>query len=171
MADLNGQPMLAYVVNALRHGAERVAVVEHPGAAAALGCIALHDPDIGVRGPLIGVLAALEWAAPEVAWLLTAPCDVPLLAPDFGARLIAAAREAHAPGAFARSQSGAHPLCAVWSTRLAEALRARLEMGVHPPVREFAPECISVSFENDGAFANVNTPEEFARISEMLSRS
>jgi molybdenum cofactor guanylyltransferase len=167
LTDLAGAPMIEHVARVLRAGALRLAVVGHREAAARLGAEALDDPADAVRGPLAGVLAALEWAR-DADWLVTAPCDAPLLPADFAARLIAAAKAARAPAAFAMTASGLHPLCAAWRPALAAPLRVHFARGVHPPVRALAPEAALVRFEDEMAFANVNTREDFERVLARL---
>lgn len=168
LADLAGVPMVVRVGERLRAQADALAVVGHAQAAAALSAIALNDPDVPARGPLRGVLAALEWARESGAdWLLTAPCDVPLLPTDLGARLLAGADRA--PAVFARTEAGLHPLCAIWSCRLAEALREELEAGRHPAAHALAPDATRVLFDDETAFSNVNTPEDFARVSAKIT--
>lgn len=170
MADLGGEPMIAHVAEVLR-GAVHSAVVGHARAAALLGAADLSDPASAVRGPLAGVLAGLEWAETlGVAWLVTAPCDAPLLPHDVADRLIAAAQAAGVSAAFAATASGLHPLCAAWRPALAEPLREFFSRGVHPPVRELVPDAARVMFEDEEAFLNVNTPADMARALARLAR-
>ncbi len=170
LADLAGAPMIEHVSRVLRTGACRLAVVGHDEAAARVGAEALHDPIDAVRGPLAGVLAALQWAR-DADWLVTVPCDAPLLPADLAARLIAAAEAARAPAAFAATASGLHPLCAAWRPALATPLREHFARGVHPPVRALAPEAALVQFEDELAFANVNTRKDFERVLARLSQA
>lgn len=166
MADLAGAPMIVRVGERLRAQADRLAIVGHTEGAEALGCAALADPDVLTEGPLLGILAALEWAgAGGARWLVSAPCDTPLIPEDMAARLIADAERADADAAFVETADGVHPLCAVWSPRLAPVLRAHLEAGRHPPVVQAAAHTAHVLFKDAGAFANINTPDDFARIS------
>lgn len=162
-ADLGGRPMIAHVAQRLGGGAG-LAVVGHQQAAALLGAAALTDPAEAVRGPLAGVLAGLDWAAGEGAdWLVTAPCDAPLIPDTLAQILIAAAETQQAQAAFAATASGLHPLCAAWRPALAATLREYFRRGVHPAVRELAPDAARVMFEDEEAFMNVNTPEDLAR--------
>lgn len=162
MADLGGAPMIARVAGKLR--ADALAVVGHAQAAALLNAAALRDPADAVRGPLAGVLAALDWAqALGAEWLMTAPCDTPLLPRDLHEQLIAAAEAAGASAAHARTDDGVHALCAVWRPALAARLRAAFANGVHPPVRELAPDAVEVAFADAEVFLNVNTPDDLAR--------
>ena len=170
MADLGGEPMIAHVAKALS-GAVRVAVVGNARAATLLAAADLCDPASAVRGPLAGVLAGLEWAgALGAPWLVTAPCDAPLLPQDVADRLIAAAETAGVSAAFAATASGLHPLCAAWRPALAEPLRGFFSRSVHPPVRELVPDAARVMFDDEEAFWNVNTPADMARALARLAR-
>jgi molybdenum cofactor guanylyltransferase len=169
MADLAGRPMIVRTGERLRNEADALAVVAHAAGAAALGCALLNDPVLPVRGPLLGVLAALEWAhAHGAAWVVTAPCDVPLIPVDLGFRLVDAARHKSASVACAEAE-GVHPLCAAWATGLAGPLRGRLAAGVHPPVRDFAPDMVHVTFADAEAFINVNTRADLVRIAPRFA--
>ncbi len=169
MADLGGAPMVAHVARALR-GAAHVAVAGHARAAAAFGAANLRDPATSVRGPLAGVLAGLEWAAAlDAAWLVTAPCDAPLIPSDAAERLIAAAEARGVSAAFAATASGLHPLCAAWRPTLAAPLRDFFSRGVHPPVRQLSPDAAQVLFDDEVVFLNVNTPADMARAIARLA--
>ncbi len=168
LADLGGQRMIARVAALL--GGEKLAVVGHPEAAVLLSAADLRDPHDAVRGPLAGVLAALDWAQ-GAEWLMTAPCDTPLLPRDLYAQLIAAAEAASASAAHARTDDGVHALCAVWRPALAAPLRTAFAKGVHPPVRELAPDAVYVRFADASAFLNVNTPDDLARAAARLGGS
>lgn len=170
MADLGGAPLIAHVRNALG-GAAHLAVVGHPAAAAFLGAITLSDSPHAVRGPLAGVLAAMEWAQGLAAeWLVTAPCDAPLIPGDMATRLVETARSANAPAAFASTTGGLHPLCAAWRPSLAERLHRAFQSGTHPAVRDLAPGAAHVTFPDEGAFLNVNTPADMQQALARLTR-
>ncbi|RQO63266.1 molybdenum cofactor guanylyltransferase MobA [Paucibacter sp. KBW04] len=61
---------------------------------AAQGLRVVSDADDSFAGPLAGLLAGLQ--ACETEWLLSAPCDTPLLPTDLAERLAAAAVAANA---------------------------------------------------------------------------
>lgn len=170
MADLGGKPMIAHVAKTLS-GAAAIAVVGNARAAASLGAADLCDPVSAVRGPLAGVLAGLEWAeALGVSWLVTVPCDAPLIPEDIAERLISAAEAAGVGAAFAATASGLHPLCAAWRPALAAPLRDFFSRGVHPPVRELVPDAARVVFDDEEAFLNVNTRQDMALALARLAR-
>jgi molybdopterin-guanine dinucleotide biosynthesis protein A len=173
-ADLGGLSLLARAHRRLAGQCRRVAVSAPPGGAAAalaadLAAPVLPDPYGAPRGPLSGVLAGLEWAVGERAeFLITLPCDAPLLPADLEARLLAAAQGA--PAAVARTPDGLQPLCAVWRTALARPLRAALADGLHPAVHQVLADANAapVDFADAGAFLNVNTPEDLAEAARRL---
>jgi molybdopterin-guanine dinucleotide biosynthesis protein A len=165
---LRGRAMIAYPAAALRASATELAIVGDAEAARMLGAVALRDPpDLPFRGPLCGVLAALEWAHGLGAdWVALAPCDTPMLGRDIVARLIAAAGEAAC--AAAATSRGPEALLSVWRPSLHAALRDAMR-AQHPPVRDvlraFGAALLRVP---DEEAANVNTPEELAAAEAVL---
>jgi molybdenum cofactor guanylyltransferase len=133
---------------AARHGGERGFVV------------LFDDPDYPV-GPLAGICAGLKWASKRgFAFLAVAPCDAPALPRDMFSTLLASLSD-DAPAAYAVTELGEHPLCAVWRTSLAPALQIELASKSHPPVRRFlaAHGATPVRFDEAQRFANANTSE------------
>jgi len=90
----------------------------------ALPVVADSVPDFA--GPLVGVLAGLDWAAahrPDCAFIASVATDAPFLPADFVARLTAARKAAEADLACACSGGRAHPVFGLWPLRLREDLR------------------------------------------------
>lgn len=161
MVDIAGRPMIAHVARALH--ADALAVVGHERAAEYLNATSLCDPPRAVRGPLAGVLAALDWAKSlNAEWLVTAPCDVPLIPKDLADRLIAAAQTKDAELAYAATRDGPHALCAAWRPALIQKLEGVFAQGIHPPVRDVSPNRVQLMFEDAQAFLNVNSAEDLA---------
>lgn len=141
------------------------AISARPGSAAAaratrLRATLLNDDPSLPPGPLAGVLEGLKWAQGcNLDFLVTAPCDAPLLPTDLFARLLDAIGAA--PAAFAVTSEGEHPLCAVWQVSLQTPLESALRSGVHPSVRSFLAEqqAQRVWFDDARAFANANTAD------------
>lgn len=120
--------------------------------------------DAARLGPLSGVLAALHWAAPLGAEaVVSVPVDAPLFPRDLVAALSAAEG-----AAYAVTQAGAHPACALWPVGLAAALERFLNSGASPRVRDFLAQAgaVAVAFPDEAAFANINTPEDLARVGQ-----
>jgi molybdopterin-guanine dinucleotide biosynthesis protein A len=167
LAPLAGRPLIAHVAARLAPQVDALFVNANGDAArfAALHCIVVADAASTPRGgPLAGVAAALDYAhARGFDWLATAPCDAPLLPLDLIARLAAAAAERRAPIAVAATAAGLEPMFALWSTALAGEVAAALAAGDGGPralmTRFGAAEA---RFDDADAFANLNTPEDFA---------
>ncbi|MFZ1642649.1 MAG: molybdenum cofactor guanylyltransferase MobA [Candidatus Contendobacter sp.] len=128
------------------------------------GCqVVGDDEDERFRGPLAGMLAALRVAA--TPYVLTAPCDSPLLPPDYAARMLAALEGARAVAGVACGEGCWQPVFALLSVDLRNDLTAWLaagESGAGRWLRRHRPAL--VEFPNAGLFRNVNTPEDLTRL-------
>ncbi len=170
-APFSGAPLAQRSITALRASVDVIAVNGPPALAArfALPCVA--DAAGAARGPLAGIAGALVWARQigcEV--LLTAPCDTPFLPEDLGAALIAGLGDA--PVAAARAER-AHPLCAAWRVSGLDAVGKAAMRQDQPSLERFISALggVFVAFPEEAAFANVNTPEDYAAALGRLSRS
>jgi len=175
VATLGGVSLLARAHARLRAVCADVAVSAPTGGGAAalaesLGLACLEDPRGAPPGPLSGVLAGLQWAQGRDELLLTLPCDAPLLPDDLAERLLAALGAA--PAAVARSPRGLQPLCAVWRTLMIRPLQAALADGLHPPAHTLLTDAgaVQVAFQDEAAFLNINTPEDFAEAERRLKK-
>jgi molybdopterin-guanine dinucleotide biosynthesis protein A len=163
--------MAAWVADAIRPHVSSLVVVGDALAAQALQAVAISDGALAGQGPLAGIGAALSWARAEnAAWLLTAPCDTPLLQAGAAAALFAA-MERDAAVAFARTADGDQPLVAVWRADLHPYIEELLRAGRHPPLHSLLAEvgAAPVWFENGDDFFNANTPEQLALASAALA--
>ncbi len=169
LAPFRGAPLMDAVAQRFA-GLAAIAVSARPHSAAerrahALGYPVLHDAPSTPPGPLSGVCAGLAWANDlGLSFLATAPCDAPLLPDDLFPRLIDSIGAA--PAAYAHTTRGVHPLCAIWSVRLLAPLHLTLQDGEHPAVRSLLQEigAVAVSFADDRAFLNANTPDALAAL-------
>ena len=118
-------------------------------------------------GPLGGLHTALT-RSPGRRTLVVAG-DLPFLSGAFLRHL--AVRAPHADAVVPRNAAGLQPLCAVYDSRCAEAIRARIERGRHRlvdlagwlRVTEVGPDEVA-AFDPDGMLLfNVNTPADHAR--------
>lgn len=164
---LAGRPLVAHVIDRLEPQVERLALSANgdPARMSRFGLPVLPDTDTS-QGPLSGLLAALDWAAPLGAThLVTAPTDAPFLPPDLTPRLLLAGDLA-----LARSAGNDHPTFGLWPVTLRDDLRAFLASGEKPRVRAFADahHAARADFPDDGAFANLNTPEDLAQAEARL---
>jgi molybdopterin-guanine dinucleotide biosynthesis protein A len=168
MALLLGRPLVTHVDAVLRPHVEALAVVGDQHAAIAVGGQSITDEVNDAPGPLVGILASLEWAATIGAeWVVICPCDTPLLPGDLVARLLGGVEQSGL--SFAESPGGAHPLVSAWRIELRERLRAAMAAG-HPAARDIMKQfgAAPVRFEDDAAFLNVNAPSDLAEAEKLL---
>ena len=117
------------------------------------------------EGPIAGIAAALGFARSQgLSFVLTIPCDTPLLPPDLLARLSEALGAAHG-AAVATSGANIHPSCALWRSSTAEALPAYLASG-RSSLKGFAAQVGMVEVEWPASpfdpFFNVNSADDLA---------
>ncbi|MBI5940999.1 MAG: molybdenum cofactor guanylyltransferase [Caulobacterales bacterium] len=160
---LGDRTLLEWALNVLRESCDELAVSARADSGAAvvargLGLPVLIDDPSHPDGPLAGVAAGLRWASGlGAAHLATLPCDTPHASLDLVTRLHAAGGDAFA--AFAQTDDGPHPLCALWSIDLLASLESELARG-HPAVRVFLGDVggVAVRFGEAAGFVNVNAP-------------
>ena len=117
------------------------------------------------EGPIAGIAAALGFARSQgLSFVLTIPCDTPLLPPDLLIRLSGALGAEHG-AAVATSGANIHPSCALWRSRTAEMLPAYLASG-RSSLKGFAAEVGMVEVDWPASpfdpFFNVNNNADLA---------
>lgn len=134
------------------------------GAYADLGYQVVPDLNGHFEGPLAGLLSAMR--AAKTPYVLTVPCDAPLLDARLLARLVAVMTHEDAAIAVAHDGERLHPVVMLVKTPLAGDLEAYLAGGQrqveawirrHPWTRVDCSDCPE-------ALANINTREELARL-------
>lgn len=169
---LAGEPLIAHGIHRLRPQMAELLISanRHQERYSAFGCRVISDaPDSRFRGPLAGVLAAMD--AARTPYLLTAPCDSPLLPPDYAQRMWAVLEREGATVSVAFGERCWQPVFALLPITLWDDLRQWIAEGQggmgrwlqrHQPARvEFA--------DWPAMFLNVNTPEELARLEAELT--
>ena len=164
---LAGRPLIAHAIDRLEPQVERLSISANgdPARLARFGLPVLPDTSAS-QGPLSGILAALDWAAPLGAThLVTAPTDAPFLPPDLTPRLLLAGNLS-----LARSAGNDHPTFGLWPVALRDPLRAFLASGAKTSIRAFADAqgAARADFPDDGAFSNLNTPQDLATAEARL---
>ena len=167
---LAGRPMVAHVLGRLRPqvGTLLVNANRNLERYAAFGYPVLADAIGGHLGPLAGVLTALRLCTTE--FLVTAPCDAPLVAPDLVARLHAACTGTGADLAVASDGERRQPVFLLARASLALSLEAYIADGgrkVHGWLEQLPVAEADFSDQPD-TFVNVNDPGERQRVEAML---
>lgn len=170
LIELAGRPMIEHVLQALEpqvgslminanRNLERYAAYGHPVVA---------DELAGFLGPLAGVASAMPHLATE--FLLTVPCDAPLLSSDLARRLVDACLTARADLAVASDGQRLQPVFMLLRSTVAPSLRAYLEGGGRKIDTWFAQVRLAQADFSDepDCFVNVNEPAERQRIEARL---
>lgn len=161
LMSLGGRPLLAHAVERLGPQVSRLAISANGDAARFAGFGLPVLPDARVVGPLGGVLAALDWAEGADA-VVSVAVDTPFFPCDLVPRLCLAAGGI----GMAMAQSGGHdhPTFALWPVALRAPLRAFLDSGAKPRLRDFAlgHGVQRAVFAEDGSFHNLNTRADLA---------
>lgn len=170
---VGGQSLLAHVLARLEPQVDRIAISANGDAARFGGGLAVL-PDAESHGPLSGILAALDWAAPLGATaVVSAAVDTPFFPADLVPQLCLAAERSSGGVALAVSGGVDHPTFALWPIALRGDLRAFLASGAKPRVMDFARahDAARAAFGDSDAFINVNTPEDLAIAEAMIGRT
>ena len=154
---LAGEPLIAHGVRRLRPQVAELLISanRHQEVYQTHGCRVIGDrPDQRFRGPLAGMLAALD--AARTPYLLIAPCDSPLLPLDYAARMWAVLeRERVTAPVFALLPVALRDYLADWL--------AAGEGGVGRWLHHHRPARVEFA-DWPALFRNVNTPEDLARL-------
>jgi molybdopterin-guanine dinucleotide biosynthesis protein A len=171
LVPLAGRPMVEHVLAALRPQVREVWINanRNQDRYGAYGHPVIEDSVAGYLGPLAGVLSALQRLSS--GFLLTVPCDAPLLAPDLAVRLRAACVADGAELAVASDGERQHPVFLLLRAGLAPELAAYLAEGGRKIDTWFQHvRTLEVSFADaPETFVNVNDPDERARVETLIS--
>ncbi len=159
-----GQPMVSHVITRLapQVGSLLLNVNQEPERFETFDLPIVSDEIGGFAGPLAGLHAGLT--ACTSPWLLTCPCDSPFLPLDLVARLANAVESSGRPLAYARTGTQTHPVFALVASHLRDDLARFLAGGGRKIDRWYTEhEAVTVDFEDEQAFRNINTPDDLTR--------
>ena len=166
---IEGRTILDHVVTTLRRQCAGLVINASGDAArfAAYGADVVADDLPGHPGPLVGVLAGLDWVArerPGDVFALTVPTDAPFLPDDLVARLSEVQVDTGAPIVCARSGGRPHHVVALWSVALRGDLRRAVSVDDVRQVRRFLERHGAATADWPATpydpFTNVNTPDD-----------
>lgn len=166
---IHGQPMVQLVLHRLQPQVGQVLINanRHLETYQRFGVPICSDAISGFVGPLAGIHAALLQTT--TPYLVSAPCDSPLLPKDLVARLALAINQHDADAAVAVTgdpdQVQRHPVFLLLKSDLRSSLERYLGTGGRKVDDWLASlNCIDVQFDDEMAFTNVNTPEDIAAL-------
>lgn len=166
---LGGRPLVAWGLQRLLSQVGEVVISANRNHAdyQKLGARVISDSISGYAGPLAGLFAGLQEVSSD--WVLSAPCDSPLLASDYAERMYAAVKSGDLEAVVAHDGKRLQPVFLLLSCRLQSSLGRFLANGgrkIDLWLEEVPYQRVDFSDRSE-MFLNVNTPED---LEEMESR-
>lgn len=165
---LKGQPLIKWVIDAIRPQVATLLINanRNQDAYARYGYPVCGDQLEDYQGPLAGFAAGMY--AAQTAYIVTVPCDGPLLAADLVQRLVYALQRDNAEIAVAHDGERLQPVYALLPVRLLPSLEAFLASDQRKIDRWFAQHRMALADFSDATltFLNVNTPEDRQRLEQ-----
>jgi molybdenum cofactor guanylyltransferase len=158
------KPLVGHVLDAIapQVGALLISANRNQADYRRFGYPVLADPLDDFQGPLAGFLAGLEQM--QTAYLLTLPCDGPVVVDDLAGRLASGLTAADAEIAVAHDGRRLQPVYALLHRRVLPGLRIALQEGERKIDRWYPRNrWVTVDFSDvPEQFDNINTPEDYA---------
>ena len=171
LVTLQNKPLIQHVIARLKPQVDEIFINANREIEQyeAFGLLVLQDENAEFIGPLAGFSLGLQQAKHE--YILTAPCDSPLLPLDLAQRLKAALLESHADIAIASSDGSAHPVFCLMKKSVLPSLQAYIESGERKvSAWQKIQQYIEVDFSDcNDAFTNLNTFEDLAVLELKLN--
>ncbi len=173
LATLADKPMVAHVLEVLHRqvGAVMINANRSIDEYAKFGYPVVPDIIGDYSGPLAGMATALQNA--NTPYVLTVPCDSPLVAGDLAERLYTTLLNEDAEISVAHDGERMHPVFALMRRDLLPSLRGYLGAGERKIDRWFARHRLAISdfADEPDSFLNVNSPEERAALELKLAET
>ena len=166
LIDFNGRPLVEGLIEQLDRQGVAIAINANRNhdRYRRLGYPVISDQLAGYQGPLAGFASAM--AAIDNRYILTLPCDGPVIAADYVGRFIEAAAAGDTPLAVAFDGERLQPVHALMATDLHNDLLAFLDSGDRKIDRWYAQyDYARVDFSDSrDMFRNINTPSDKASL-------
>ena len=164
LIEFDGQPLVAILIDRLEPQISNIMINANRNRERylAFGYPVVSDQLDDYQGPLAGFACAMN--AVDTDFILTLPCDGPLLAPDYVTRFIASQVQTGAPICVADDGERLQPVHALIRIDLLSSLNAYLDSGdrkidrwyaMHDFVHTDFSDCVDM-------FRNINTPSDQA---------
>ena len=168
-----GQPLIAAAISRLQNQVGSILINANRNITqyAAYGYPVILDETPDFSGPLAGFSVGLQSC--KTPYLLTSPCDSPLLPLDLGKKLAIEMERENFQLVYASSKElddrvWTQPVFCLMRSDLQDSLKSFLDKGDLKIDRWFKElHSSTVVFEDAMAFANVNTPEELKALEEI----
>ena len=171
LVELCGKPLVEHALAALSPQVNTVIINANRNREryAAYGHPVIADSRQGFQGPLAGMLSCIEAAGTE--FIVSVPCDSPLLPDDLVARLFRQLSEEEADISVAHNGDRMQPVFTLMPTSLASSMQAFLDGGGRKIDRWFEQHKLAVTDFSDKpeCFRNINNPAELAQMEAQLN--
>jgi molybdopterin-guanine dinucleotide biosynthesis protein A len=163
LVELDGKPMVLHVVESLRPQVGTLLINANRNLEdyeRVTGCPVAPDMLGDYSGPLAGMASAMERA--DTRFILTVPCDSPLLVTDLGERLFRALVMEDAEVSVAHDGERMQPVFALLATALKDSVVEYLRSGERKIDTWYARHRLALADLSDHreTFLNINTPED-----------
>ena len=167
----NNKPLIAHMIERLQLQVDKIIINANRELETyrTLGYQVLPDEIADFAGPLAGIQLGLKHATSE--YLLTAPCDCPLLPANLCEKLMAALNSHHVDIAIATSHNKDHPVICLCKKTVLASLNSYLQQGgrkVSAWQKSLQHVYVDFSFTPD-VFSNINTPDELNLLTSALN--
>lgn len=170
LIELNGKALVAHVIERLLPQSSSLLLNCNRSQEkyAQFGYPLITDTLSGGLGPLAGVVSALEQSSSD--YLLSVPCDAPLLPLDLVARMLRTMEQEGADACTVSDGERLHPVVLLVKRHLLPGLRSYLADGGRKVHDWFysVPHCSTDFSDQPEAFININTPEQLAALQQRL---
>ncbi len=170
LVDLGGKPMVAWVIACLQDQVAELIINanRNQDVYGAMGYPVVADRTGDFQGPLAGMASGMLAANGE--WLLTAPCDSPLVSSMLAERLFQACQKG-AEIAVAHDGERLQPVFAMIRCNLLESLQAYLDSGGRKIDRWYGEHAMqAVDFSDcPDTFLNINEPADREQLEARLA--
>ena len=171
LIQLQQKPLIAHVIARLKPQVDEILINANREIMQyeAFGLPVLQDENMVFLGPLAGFSLGLQHGKHD--YVLTVPCDSPLLPLDLAQRLMAALLEHLADIAVASSDSNAHPVfCLMRKTVLPSLMDYLAKDNRKVSTWQKSLRYVEVDFQKSvDAFVNLNTFEDLAGLEQRLA--
>jgi molybdenum cofactor guanylyltransferase len=168
LVELNGRPLIEHVIEVIARQARTLLINANRNLVRyqQFGYPVVTDSLNNYQGPLAGFLAAMEVV--QTPYIVTVPCDAPLLANDLVSRLVVARDSTSSEIAVAHDGHRLQPVYALIPVNLKQNLLDYLEGGDRKVDLWYARHRIAKADFSDqpSTFVNINTKEERNRLQE-----
>ena len=171
LVSLQQKPLIAHVIARLKLQVDEIFINANREIEQyqAFGYQVLQDENTDFIGPLAGFSLGLQHAKHD--YILTVPCDSPLLPLDLVERLYNGMAASRMDIAVASSDGNTHPVVCLMKKSVLPSLQAYIESGERKvSAWQKSQKYIEVDFSDcDDAFTNLNTFEDLAALELKLN--